>query len=195
MITHAVPLPHDNAARLKYYQQVVITGVFVNGSGDFYSTFDDVQSYVLAKLLLNVNDDVEALIRQFYAKYYPECGTMIGDYYLSLEKKLRRTNRVMPYYGTMQETISAYLYPKEFVSFWISLDKKSKSVSGTERQYINRIADAMAYYPSATEAIKKRPRGKLIILKITKAYDCLLQEAKRSWKNTSRANKRLIQRL
>lgn len=131
--------------RLKYYQKVGITGVFINGSGDDYSTFDDVQSYVLSRLLLDVNADVEALVREFYSKFYPECGQFIADYYLSLEKSLRRTNRVMPYYGTIDETVSAYLDKKEFIDFWVTLDKKSKSVSGEERKLLNNMLTAMAY--------------------------------------------------
>ena len=160
--------------RLKYYQKAGITGVFINGSGDDYSTFDDVQSYVLSRLLLNVNADVEALVRQFYDKYYPECGTMIGDYYLSLEKKLSRTNRVMPYYGTIAETIAAYLDPDEFVDFWIKLDKKSKSVSGTERQLVNRMLTAMAYTRLQLKPSEDDRAELLLILKDYKSVPGLL---------------------
>ena len=160
--------------RLKYYQQAGITGVFINGSGNDYSTFDDVQSYVLAKLLLDVNADVEALVRQFYAKYYPECGKLIGDYYLSLEEKLRRTNRVMPYYGTIEETVASYLNPKEFVDFWVSLDKKSKSVGGEERQRVNRMLTAMAYTRLQLKPSERDREEMIIILKDYKSVPGLL---------------------
>ncbi len=160
--------------RLEYYQEVGITGVFINGSGDDYSTFDDVQSYVLSHLLLDVNADVESLVRQFYKKYYPECGKMIGDYYLSLEEKLKRTNRIMPYYGTMEETIDAYLDPKEFVAFWIELDKKSKNVHGEERQRINRMLTAMAYTRLQLKPSEDDREELLIILKDYKSVPGLL---------------------
>lgn len=160
--------------RLQYYQQAGITGVFINGSGYDYSTFDDVQSYVLAKLLLNVNADVEALIRQFYDKYYPECGTIIADYYLALEKRLRDTNHIMPYYGTMQETIDAYLDPEEFVNFWVTLDKKSKEVSGAERQRVNRMLTAMAYTRLQLKPSEEDKEEMLIILRDYKTVPGLL---------------------
>lgn len=160
--------------RLRYYQEAGITGVFINGSGEDYSTFDDVQSYVLSRLLRDVNADVEALVRQFYAEYYPECGKMIGDYYLSLEKKLRRTNRIMPYYGTMDETIQAYLDPKEFVRFWIDLDKKSKGVEGNERQLVNRMLTAMAYTRLQLKPSEEDSEELIIILKDYKSVPGLL---------------------
>ncbi len=37
--------------RLELYRQLGIKGVFVNGSGDDYSAFDDMQTHVLALLL------------------------------------------------------------------------------------------------------------------------------------------------
>lgn len=160
--------------RLKYYQKKGITGVFINGSGYDYSTFDDVQSYVLAKLLLDVDADVEALVRQFYDTYYPSCGKMIGDYYLTLERRLRETNRVMPYYGTMEETIAAYLNPKEFTDFWITLDKASKSVEGKERQLVNRMLTAMAYTRLQLKPSEDDREELLIILKDYKSVPGLL---------------------
>lgn len=160
--------------RLKYYHEAGITGVFINGSGDDYSTFDDVQSYVLAKLLLNVNDDVEALVREFYDKYYPQCGEMIADYYLALENKLRRTNKVMPYYGTIGETIAAYLDPEEFTQFWITLDKRSKSVKGEERQLVNRMLTAMAYTRLQLKLSDDDRYEMLLILKDYKSVPGLL---------------------
>lgn len=131
--------------RFKYFEKVGIQGIFINGSGDDYSSFDDVQSYVLAHLMQDTDADVEALVRKFYKKYYPESGEMIADYYLSLEKKVQETNHVIPYYGTIEEEIESYLNPEEFVNFWIALDKKSKTIQGPERQRLNAMLTAFAY--------------------------------------------------
>lgn len=160
--------------RLRYYQSVGITGVFINGSGDDYSTFDDVQSYVLSRLLLNVDEDVEKLVREFYDRFYPVCGRFIADYYLSLEKDLRRSNHVMPYYGTMAETTASYLDPQAFTDFWISLDKKSKSVEGTERQLINQMLTAMAYTRLQLRPTEDERAELILILKEYKSVPRLL---------------------
>ena len=131
--------------RLRYYSGAGVSGVFVNGSGHDYSTFDDMQTSVLARLLKDVDTDVDDAVRQFYSEHYPQCGPAIADYYLGLEHKVRSTDRTLPYYGTIGETIAAYLNPVEFTDFWVSLDKASKSVAGAERQYLNRMLTALAY--------------------------------------------------
>ena len=153
--------------RLKYYKEAGVTGVFVNGSGYDYSTFDDVQTFVMSQLLKDVDSDVEELVRRFYRTYYPECGQMIADYYLTLEHRVRDTNRVMPYYGTIDETVHAYLDPREFTDFWVRLDKASKSVGGMERQYINRMLTAMAY---TRLMLKPDPETKAELILVLKDY-------------------------
>lgn len=132
--------------RFMYYQEAGVQGIFINGSGYDYSSFDDVQTYVLAQMMKNPKaTDVEKLVRQFYAKYFPVCGEYIADYYLNLEDRVKKTNRVLPYYGTIEEEQEAYLDRDEFVNFWTTLDKKSKAVKGNERQRINRMLTAFAY--------------------------------------------------
>ena len=129
-----------------YYQKAGVKGIFVNGSGYDYSSFDDVQSYVLAQLMKNPKEtDIETLVRRFYARFFPKCGEFIADYYLTLEDRVKKSNRVLPYYGTIDEAQEAYLQRDEFISFWTTLDKKSKSVTGSERKRINQMLTAFAY--------------------------------------------------
>ncbi|MDO4171975.1 MAG: DUF4838 domain-containing protein [Prevotellaceae bacterium] len=160
--------------RLQYYKEAGITGVFINGSGYDYSTFDDVQTYVLARLLQDVDTDVDATVREFYKKYYPLCGEMIADYYLTLEYRLQETNYVMPYYGTIKEAIEAYLDPKEFTNFWISLDSESKAIKGTERQYINRMLTATSYTRLQLNPSPEDRAELLLVLKDYKSVPGLL---------------------
>lgn len=153
--------------RFRYYRNAGIKGIFINGSGDDYSSFDDVQSYVLSKLMMNPDANVDALVRQFYEKYFPVAGKMIGDYYLSLERRVRDTNRVLPYYGTIEEEQEAYLNKQEFTDFWIALDKKSKSIEGPERQRVNQMLTAFAY---TRLMLKPTPDDRAEMLLILKDY-------------------------
>lgn len=151
--------------RFKYYRNVGIKGVFVNGSGYDYSSFDDVQSYVMAQLLLNPDANVERLVRQFYRMYYPKSGQMIADYYLSLEQRVRQTNHILPYYGTLQEEIESYLNPDEFVSFWKNLDKKSKTLNGVERKRVGDMLTAFAFTRLLLNPSAEEKADLLLILK------------------------------
>lgn len=56
-----------------------IEGIFLNGSGYDYSTFSDMETCVLAQLMVNVDLDVETLIRDYYHRKYPVAGTVIAN--------------------------------------------------------------------------------------------------------------------
>lgn len=132
--------------RFMYYEKAGIKGIFVNGSGYDYSSFDDVQSYVLSFMMRDPKGtDVEKRVREFYAKYFPVCGEYIADYYLLLEDRVKKSNHVIPYYGNINEAQEAYLNREEFINFWTTLDKKSKAVKGAERQRIGQMLTAFAY--------------------------------------------------
>ncbi len=131
--------------RLRYYKSKGIRGVFINGSSYDYSTFDDVQTYVIARLLIDVDANVDDLVEQFYKKHYPECGSIIANYYMDLELRVNETNHILPYYGTMQEIRESYLNSKEFIEFWKTLDARSKTVKGRERQLVNQMLTAMSW--------------------------------------------------
>lgn len=131
--------------RLQYYRDNGITGISINDSGYDYASFGDMQTFVLTALMLNPDAEIEPLVRRYYKKYFPECGEYIADYYLSLEKKVQETNHVLPYYGTIEEEQESYLDAKEFEKFWKELDKKSKNVTGKERQLINQMLTAFCY--------------------------------------------------
>lgn len=151
--------------RLKYYQERGITGVFVNGSGEDYSTFDDVQTFVLAQLMMDVNTDVEKAVRQFYERFYPELGGIIADYYMKLEFRVRDSNHIIPFYGTIEEEEEAYLDKEEFENFWKKLDKASKGIEGEERQRINRMLTALCYTRLMMHPTEEEKEDIVIMLK------------------------------
>lgn len=131
--------------RFQLYKEQGVKGIFLNGSGDDYSSFDDMQTYVLAKLLYNVNTNVEEEVKVFYKDNYPQTGRMISDYYLSLENKVATTNHIIPLYGSMEEEVESYLDPQKFTAFRSGLDKASKNVEHTERTKLNYLLTALSF--------------------------------------------------
>ena len=122
-----------------------VRGVFVNGSGDDYSAFDDMQTQVLAALLNNPDADVKQTVNNYFAKYYPQTHKLLMDYYWQLETRVQRTNHLLPLYGTMQDVCAAYLNAAEFVHFRAQLDAASKQTVGEERKRLNELLTALAY--------------------------------------------------
>ena len=60
------------------------------------------------------------------------------------------------------------------MDFWVSLDKKSKSVGGEERQRVNRMLTAMAYTRLQLKPSERDREEMIIILKDYKSVPGLL---------------------
>lgn len=143
-------------ARLQLYRELGIDGVFINGSGDDYSAFDDLQSAVIAQLLTNPDIDIDAAVRTYLDRYYPKTAGIIADYYLALEHNTASTNHVLPLYGTMEEAMVSYFDPYEFTLWREKLDKASKTTQRDERQRLNYLLTAMAFTQLSIYDVAKR---------------------------------------
>ena len=132
-------------SRFKLYRTLGVKGIFVNGSGDDYSAFDDVQSHVIALLMEDPDTDVHKAISDYFAKNYPQTADLLTRYYWGLELRAKKTNHLLPLYGTMQEMCESYLDATEFVEFRKELDVKSKQTSAGERKRLNALLTALAY--------------------------------------------------
>lgn len=130
-------------SRLQYFKKQGVDGVFFNGSGYDYASFDDVQTYALAQLMLNPDADVEQLVRHFYSKAYPVTGKIFADYYMSLEDKAR-TGTLNPYTG-IADAERLYLNPDRLEEFWKAVDTGKKKSVDTERRSINEILTALGF--------------------------------------------------
>jgi len=157
--------------RFRYYKEQGIKGISINGSGDDFSTFDELHTYILSALLIDPEVDVDILINKFCALRYPTCHTIIADYLVGLEKKVKSENRTLPYYGTMQDNIESYLDPSEFETFWKALDKQSKTADTDERKAVSYQLTAMCYSRNELLKLKKiNADEKADIIDILKNY-------------------------
>lgn len=137
------PCLHHMQSRLKYYRSLCVNGVFLNGSGYDYAPFDDVQTYVLAQLLINPDINVDDYTARYFATAYPKTGKLLANYYASLEK--RASEHTLPFYGGIRETIAAYLEPQALINFIPMADRASKQADEAERSRLNQLLTALAY--------------------------------------------------
>lgn len=131
--------------RLRTYKRLGIWGVFFNGSGDDYSTFDDVQSFVLSSLLKNTELDVPQLVKRFFHRFYPHSGDLLAAYYLSLEDQVHNRRATLEWYGGISDAVNAYLSVGEFQQFYIALDRLSKTAGEEERRRLNQLLTALNF--------------------------------------------------
>jgi hypothetical protein len=125
--------------RFQWYQKLGVKGIVLNGSGEDYASFDDMQTFALASLMARPQAGVDELVKSWLAKFYPHTGQQIADYYLNLEKRVVDHRYTLPFYGGILDEMETYLPSDEFYSFFKSLDAASKKVTGSERQQLNRL--------------------------------------------------------
>lgn len=154
---YITPFPCLNQiqARLKYFKKMGVDGVFYNGSGYDYASFDDVQTYVIAQLMVNPDADVTQLIRRFFGKAYPVTGSILTDYYLSLENKAKGAT-LNPYSG-IADAARAYLSADELETFWNRLDQGKKKAVDTERRSVNEMLTALGF--TRLELLRVKPQA------------------------------------
>lgn len=131
--------------RLAFFQKIGVSGVFYNGSGYDYASFDDLQTFAIAAMLTTEMVDLQELIRNYLNHYYPESGELLCDYYWGLERRIALNGSSLDYYGGIEAAIKAYLNPQEFETFRVHLDALSKTVDGEERARLNKLLTALNF--------------------------------------------------
>lgn len=140
--------------RLKYYSSCGVNGIFLNGSGEAYAAFDDMQTSVLTQLLENPDTDVEKAVRLFFEQQYPESCEELSAFYMLLEDEAVFRKKILPFYGGIKDCERAYLDAKLFNDFWTNLDRHSKEIEGPERKQLNHLLVALNF--TRMELIRSR---------------------------------------
>lgn len=130
--------------RLQMYARNNVKGVFLNGSGTDYSTWQYIHAMVLADLLKNPNLDCTKLIRDHCEKRYPKAGKLVADFMVTQEDWTARQGKVLPLYGGVSQAIKSYLPAKEFTDFHNAFAALVTETSGEERKVMDRLCRAMS---------------------------------------------------
>ena len=131
--------------RLSFFLDLGISGIFYNGSGYDFSSFEDMQTPVIAALLTDCSINPIPLIEGYFKRAYPVSGNLLSRFYTGLEKRVRERNQELPFYGGIGDAVAAYLDVSEFLTFRDSLSRLSKRSDGTERTRLNRLLTALNF--------------------------------------------------
>ena len=104
--------------RLQNYRSYGVKGIFLNGSGYFYSALQEMYTYCLAALLVNPDADVKYLVQQYFRDAMPHVGEFFSTVILSMENHAKRSGTEFPLYGGMEEEVRSYLFEKEYREFY-----------------------------------------------------------------------------
>ena len=121
--------------RFRQYRKRGVKGLFLNGSGYFYSMQQEMYSFLLAHLLINPDADINRMVKEYYQDAMPNVGQFYASVVLSMEQHARRSGSELPMYGGMEESLRSYLFEKDFREFY-SVFLRASAMEMTHRERV-----------------------------------------------------------
>ncbi len=139
------PILKSMQRRFRIYKENGIKGIFLNGSGYDYSTFEDMHTNLLAALMMNPDIEIEPLVKDYFHRVYPVAGSVISDFYCRLLQNEESTDKVIPIYGGIDEKIDVFLDPKELVEFYDTITLLKNRADEEEAYSLRKLITALSF--------------------------------------------------
>lgn len=130
--------------RLQFFKKNGASGIFFNGSGYSYSSFDEMRTFVLSALLINPEQAVDDLIRNYFNQEYPVSKKWLSDYYIDLENSAQSGKKLGLYAG-IRESEGTYLNPEKFTKFYDEMGDFVSDAKGKERKKLHELQTALSF--------------------------------------------------
>lgn len=140
-----IPVLYSIKKQLQYFKSLGITGVFYNAQGYDYSSFHDVQTFVISALLKDTTLDIDSLVSAYFKQFYPQSFTVLTSYYLGLEKAYALKETPYDMYGGMASNIETYFQKKEFMEFITSLEACLEKADGNEKEKLQALLVSLTF--------------------------------------------------
>ena len=138
------PILKITQQRLQFFKKNGASGIFFNGSGYSYSSFDEMRTFVLSALLINPEQVVDDLIRNYFNQEYPASKKWLSDYYIDLENSAQSGKKLGLYAG-IRESEGAYLNPEKFIKFYDEMGDFVSEAKGKERKKLHELQTALSF--------------------------------------------------
>ncbi len=130
--------------RLRHYRSIGVGGVFLNGSGEEYSSFSGLHNFVLSALMIDPDTDVETLVHSYFMQYFPTAGKMLAEQYLLWEDAVAASKSRLNIYAPINQAME-YLGGAEFGVFYRNLCAATDYADGEERSHLLDLQTRLAY--------------------------------------------------
>lgn len=132
--------------RFKLYISLGVQGIFLNGSGYFYSCLQEMYTQILADMLVDPDVDIDRLVRDYFKANMPNVGDFYASVILSMEDHAMSMGRVLPLYGGMEDAVNSYLFEKEFREYYpVFLRARSMKMEHRERVMYEKIRQFVSF--------------------------------------------------
>lgn len=130
--------------RLRLYRDAGVTGVFLNGSGNDYSSLGILKKRVLADLLQNPDADWEESLRRHAAELYPVAGADMAEFMTAQERLVEENGARLPLYEGIDVAVNTYLPEREFIDFYNRMLQHKTVAQGNEKDVLELMTDALS---------------------------------------------------
>ena len=153
------PLLYTMQERFREYRKRGVKGLFLNGSGYFYSAYQEAYTFFLSELMINPDLDIPTMVRGYFCDALPHIGEWCTDMYMLMENIARERGKELPLYGGIEDELASYidepLY-REFYNKFIQFDENSmtfreKVIYNKTRQIISFSMLELARYHGLDE--------------------------------------------
>lgn len=167
---------------LQFLHQNGVKAIFEQGNRDTGGEFCELRAYLLAKLMWNPYQDVDALMDDFLNGYYGPAGTYIRQYIDLMHDTMEKTHATLSIFGRPWDNRDTFLSEEMIARYYALLDKALEAVKDYP-EYQSRVVMVKAQIDYAVLDIAKQELtgkrgamekvdGKLVI---KKDIDALLQ--------------------
>lgn len=129
--------------RLQMYARAGVNGVFLNGSGHDYSTYNRINTYVLAALLQSPDVNWREVLMETCRSLFPTAGETLALFRIAQEDYVVSCGRILPIYDGVAAALRTYLPKEDFLDFYAKMERLATSTTGQECRGVNRILRAV----------------------------------------------------
>jgi hypothetical protein len=145
---------------LKYLHDKGVTMIFEEGNPETGGEFHELKTYMLAKLLWDVDADANKVMDDFLTGYYGSAGKIIREYINLLEKSLAKSGEKLQIYDTPVQEKNSFLTDSLITVYNKIFDRAEKAVSGSP-EVLERVKVArLPLYYAMLQIAKDEKTGK-----------------------------------
>lgn len=106
---------------LKFFHELGVTGVFMQGNENGYAAFENLKAAIYAQLFMDLNMDIPQAINSYFSYASPNMGKVLADYFILINRRALQSKNPLDIYGGIQQSFRKYLREEELLKFYNDL--------------------------------------------------------------------------
>ena len=121
---------HDNGVRMMFEQ--------ATGTGN-KTSWMELRTYLVAKLMWNVDANVDSIAHDFCKGYYGPAYPYIEEFFKEMETSLIKSGKRLDIYGYPISGVEGYLSPEQIKKYQSLMAQAYDAVKGESKDYYDRV--------------------------------------------------------